>query len=166
MTAFRAQNVPPPMSSYQLALPGPPVHVAPFPTRDSVVVLFPRGQFQVWDLKTRIAKQGSRGGGKVAQPEMVQDGHFVNDQVVEYRQVAGDAQGRVYALVTLRGGEDGVLDQDGELWVSENPVGRIASGLVEGVTSIDAEGTICIRGGESPDVSTSSSLTLKRRTSG
>lgn len=119
------------------------------PNRDAIVVLFPRGDFQVWDLHTRITAPGGRGGAKVAQPEMVQSGRFADDQVLEYRQVAGDAQGRVWALVTLRGGEDGVVDQDGRLWVSEKPVGRIVSGMVEGVTSVDEEGTICARGGES-----------------
>lgn len=137
------------MSSYQLTLPSPPVHVSPLPNRDAVVVLFPRGEYQVWDLHTRITAPGGRGGGKVAQPEMVQSGRFVHEQVLEYRQVAGDAQGRVWALVTLCGGEDGVVDQDGDLVVSEKPVGRIVPGMVQGVTSIDEEGTICVGGGES-----------------
>jgi hypothetical protein len=80
---------------------------------------------------------------------MVQSGRFEHEQVLEYRQVAGDAQGRVWALVSLRGGEDGVVDQDGDLVVSEKPVGRIVPGMVQGVTSIDEEGTICVGGGES-----------------
>lgn len=66
--------------------------------------------------------------------------------MAEYRQIVGDAQGQVHVLVTLRDGEDAVISQDGESFISECPVGRIAAG-VEGVTSIDAEGTICVRGG-------------------
>lgn len=146
-TSFRAQNIPPPMSSYQLKLPEPPIHIAAFPTTDSIAVLLPRGKYQVWDLNTRISKPGSRGGGKVASPEIIREGHFQNaEQVDEYRQIVGDAQGQVHVLVTLRGGEDAVISQDGESFVSENPVGRIVAG-VEGVTSIDIEGTIFVRGG-------------------
>ncbi|KAJ9102595.1 hypothetical protein QFC21_002996 [Naganishia friedmannii] len=151
MTAFRGQNVPPPMSSYQIRLPSPPVHIATLPTRDSIVALFPSGEYQIWDLHTRIPKSGGRGGGKVAEPKLVQEGRFENgEQVAEYRQVAVDQEGQVFALVTLKGGEDAVLRQDGDLQVSEGPLGRIVSGIAQGVISIDMDGKVCV-GGEKLD---------------
>lgn len=135
------------MSSYQLKLPETPIHVAAFPTTDRIAVLLPHGKYQVWDLHTRISKPGSRGGGKVASPEIIREGEFSNaEQVAEYRQIVGDSQGQVHVLVSLRDGEDAVISQGGESFISENPVGRIAAG-VHDVTSIDAEGTICVRGG-------------------
>ena len=137
------------MSSYQVQLPEPPIHVAAFSTTDRIAVLLPHGRYQIWDLHTRISKPGSRGGGKVASPEIILEGHFPNvEQVAEYRQIVGDAQGQVHVLVTLLGGDDAVISQDGESFISENPVGRIAAGE-EGVMSIDTEGIIRVRGRES-----------------
>ncbi|KAJ9121784.1 hypothetical protein QFC22_002406 [Naganishia vaughanmartiniae] len=147
MTAFRGQNVPPPMSSYQIRLPSPPVHIATLPTRDSIVALFPSGDYHIWDLHTRIPKSGGRGGGKVAEPELVQEGRFEKgEQVAEYRQVAVDGEGKVFALVTLKGGEDAVLRQDGDLQVCERPLGRIVAGIAQGIVSVDIDGEVCIAG--------------------
>lgn len=141
--------MPPPMSSYQIRLPSPPVHIATLPTRDSVVALFPSGTYHIWDLHTRIPKSGGRGGGKVAEPKLVEEGRFENgEQVAEYRQVAVDEEGRVFALVTLSGGEDAVIRQDGDLQVSERPLGRIVSGITRGIISIDTDGEVCVAGGK------------------
>jgi elongator complex protein 1 len=149
MTAFRGQNVPPPMSSYQIRLPSPPVHIATLATRDSIVALFPSGDYHIWDLHTRIPKSGGRGGGKVAEPKLVQEGRFQNiEQVAEYRQVAVDEHDQVFALVTLKGGEDAVIRQDGDLQISERPLGRVVSGIAQGVISIDMDGEVRVGGGE------------------
>ncbi|KAJ9111710.1 hypothetical protein QFC19_001070 [Naganishia cerealis] len=143
VTAFRAQNVPPPMSSYQLHLPSPPVHIATLPTRDSIIALFPSGDYHIWDLHTRIPKAGGRGGGKVAEPILAQQGQFENsERVAEYRQVAVDEGGKVFALVTLKGGEDAVIRQDGDMQISERPLGRIVSGVAQGVISVDIDGEV------------------------
>ncbi|WVQ81518.1 hypothetical protein IAT38_003642 [Cryptococcus sp. DSM 104549] len=74
ITPFRTQNTPPPMSSYHLALPSTPVHVALSNYDDLAAVLFADGSVQVWRLNTRLpGPKGSRlrGGGKVAEPTML-----------------------------------------------------------------------------------------------
>ncbi|ORY20535.1 putative Pol II transcription elongation factor [Naematelia encephala] len=73
ITPFRTQNVPPPMSSYTIALPSTPVHISLSETEDSLVALFSNGDVQLWDLNTRLPDQSGsklRGGGKVAEPQL------------------------------------------------------------------------------------------------
>ncbi|KAI0061864.1 IkappaB kinase complex, IKAP component [Artomyces pyxidatus] len=64
LTPFRTQNVPPPMSSFQLSLQPPdsaahrtlatPIHVSFSPSEDVVAVLWETGRFEIWKLATRI----------------------------------------------------------------------------------------------------------------
>ncbi|KAJ7125399.1 IKI3 family-domain-containing protein [Mycena epipterygia] len=61
LTPFRTQNVPPPMSSYQLALSPAqslsartPVHVSLSPSTDMLALLWESGYLELWSLQTRL----------------------------------------------------------------------------------------------------------------
>ncbi len=83
LTPFRTQNVPPPMSSYQLPLiidnsdgkPDKlqhlrtPIHVSFSSSRDSIAVLHHQGLVQLWDLHTRL----EFGRGKVIDPSRISE---------------------------------------------------------------------------------------------
>jgi len=71
-TPFRSQNVPPPMSSFKLALPlvRTPLHASFSSTNDTVAFLWESGLVQVWNLQTRLGP----GPGKVMNPMKVGEG--------------------------------------------------------------------------------------------
>ncbi|KAF9647728.1 Elongator complex protein 1 [Thelephora ganbajun] len=72
LTPFRSQNVPPPMSSYELVLPfvRAPIHASFSPTNDTVAFLWESGLVQVWNLQTRLGP----GSGKIMNPIKVGEG--------------------------------------------------------------------------------------------
>lgn len=104
ITPFRSQNVPPPMSSYQLELPSPPVHIAFTPNKDELTALLSNGTRIVWDLHTKVPKKGKRGGGKIAIPTIVEFSLLKSKRLestvlgLELRQVARGADGKVMVL--------------------------------------------------------------------
>ncbi|WOO84954.1 Elongator complex protein 1 [Vanrija pseudolonga] len=112
VTPFRTQNVPPPMSSFQLSLPSQPVHVSVSPSDDSLAVLYASGLVQVWDLNVRLPEAGTsrlRHGGKVAEPKLrweqslaPTDGEFIA------KRVCLSGTGQVAALF-FGDGEGGAL---------------------------------------------------------
>lgn len=86
LTPFRTQNVPPPMSSYQLPLITPaskpdrqqhsraPIHVSFSSSRDVLAVLHHQGLVQLWDLRTRL----DPGRGKAIDPSKICDASLTN----------------------------------------------------------------------------------------
>ncbi|KNZ72380.1 Elongator complex protein 1 [Termitomyces sp. J132] len=72
MTPFRVQNVPPPMSSAQIALSShrSPIHASFSATSDTLAVLWTSGYVELWALHTRL--QGGR--GEVMDPSLVWSG--------------------------------------------------------------------------------------------
>ena len=76
MTPFRTQNVPPPMSSYQIQLPCPPTHTCLSDFDDTLAVLLPTGQVQSWRLNTTLPsdpKHSDPEQRKVADPQLSWD---------------------------------------------------------------------------------------------
>ncbi|KAG8908640.1 hypothetical protein FRB99_004928 [Tulasnella sp. 403] len=74
ITPFRVQNVPPPMSSYQIDRAfkhlSPPVHVSAAANADALAVLYDDATVELWHLKTKHAIKD----GKVAEPEKIWSG--------------------------------------------------------------------------------------------
>ncbi|KAG8994650.1 hypothetical protein FRB94_009752 [Tulasnella sp. JGI-2019a] len=87
ITPFRLQNVPPPMSSYQIQrssrhLP-PPIHVSAAPNADVLVMLYDTAEVELWNLFTKTAISQ----GKVAEPSKIWQGLIPGG--VQARQVIG-----------------------------------------------------------------------------
>ncbi|EGO00816.1 hypothetical protein SERLA73DRAFT_50627 [Serpula lacrymans var. lacrymans S7.3] len=83
LTPFRSQNVPPPMSSYQLSLNGAPssstrnrvpVHLAFSNERDVLAALWESGYIELWNLHTRIGPSS----GKIMEPVRIWSGSAQN----------------------------------------------------------------------------------------
>jgi elongator complex protein 1 len=101
MTAFRTQNVPPPMSSYVIDLPSTPVHIAFSPVADKLAVLLRNGSTQVWALHSVTKKlKGPRGASKAADPVLVQEDRVLSDEDVEPRQIAIGGDGVLIVLAS------------------------------------------------------------------
>jgi elongator complex protein 1 len=91
LTPFRTQNVPPPMSSGQLLVsassedrPKTPVHAALSAEKDVLAVLHEDGNYQVWDLQTRLGP----GKGPVVEPVLLRKSqHDENKSYASWRQV-------------------------------------------------------------------------------
>ena len=128
MTPFRSQNVPPPMSAYQISLPSVPVHVAFAPTSDRLVVLLNDGSYKVYELHTRIPRAGARGGGAIAKPEQVQEGRFDLDQA-DWRQVMLTATGDVCGLARNSTGQDVLISASGGLSPTSGRIGKLTFGV-------------------------------------
>ncbi|KAL0568757.1 putative elongator complex protein 1 [Marasmius crinis-equi] len=119
LTPFRTQNVPPPMSSYQLSLSNSasllplsaskiPLHTTFSSTSDILGVLWETGYFELWSLRTRLGP----GRGKVLDPERifssakakeVQDG-------LEYRQIMLVDASAKWSYVALLGSKKSSSD--------------------------------------------------------
>ncbi|KAJ6534029.1 pol II transcription elongation factor [Mycena vulgaris] len=85
LTPFRSQNVPPPMSSHQLALSparAPPVNAGLSPSTDTLALLWESGYLEVWSLQTRLAP----GPAKIMDPARTFGG-VVGDAALHQRQV-------------------------------------------------------------------------------
>jgi elongator complex protein 1 len=96
LTPFRVQNVPPPMSSYQISLTTipdilqpPPAHISFSPNSDALGTVSISNEIQLWNLKTRLG--GPQGTGKerakVADPELVWNGRAENIVNAMARQI-------------------------------------------------------------------------------
>lgn len=127
ITPFRTQNTPPPMSSYSIALPATPIHVAMSNTTDSLGVLYRNGLVQVWDLNTRVPdRKGSklRGGGKVAEPKLSWEQTAKMDGLLGMSLAMGpDGQvavlasgaGKTQVVTMTTGQENAIQDEDADL---------------------------------------------------
>lgn len=89
LTPFRIQNVPPPMSSYQLALSPAqplsartPVHASLSPSTDTLALLWESGYLELWSLQTRLAP----GPTKIMDPARTFSG-MVGGRDLRQRQV-------------------------------------------------------------------------------
>lgn len=111
LTPFRSQNVPPPMSSYQLVVspdlslksPIPaystPVYVTFSPENDAVGILWEHGHVEIWLLKTRLLP----GPGKIMDPSKFWGGIIHENKVTRWRQVAVRLTGPDLYSVTVLG---------------------------------------------------------------
>ncbi|TFK25707.1 pol II transcription elongation factor [Coprinopsis marcescibilis] len=99
LTPFRTQNVPPPMSSFQLPinLAAPtnpskyktktPIHVSFTQANDGLAMLWEDGYIQLWVLHTRKGP----GFGKVMNPEMIWEGAVPVARGSQWRQITAHA---------------------------------------------------------------------------
>lgn len=88
LTPFRTQNVPPPMSSYQLSLSSSPSAPTPIYASfssldDTLAILYESGKIESWALHTRLGP----GRGKVMDPIQTWTGVVPEDNGYSYRQV-------------------------------------------------------------------------------
>ncbi|KAG8220454.1 IKI3 family-domain-containing protein [Butyriboletus roseoflavus] len=116
LTAFRTQNVPPPMSSYQLKtslsissadppLARTPVHISLSPSNDLLASVWQSGHVSVWSLNTRIGP----GKEKAMDPMLVWTAGL-HDGEMFWRQVSVSdltGGGKRTVRVTLLGSERG-----------------------------------------------------------
>ena len=128
LTPFRSQNIPPPMSSYQLALspefspplsfpkPTAPVHVTFSPENDDLAILWESGYFEIWTLNIRLVP----GSVKILDPIKIL-GCFAQTEKesgIRWRQIllrSNDASGKSF-IVTVLGTGPG--DQSDTITVS------------------------------------------------
>ncbi|PPQ93843.1 hypothetical protein CVT25_013552 [Psilocybe cyanescens] len=108
LTPFRSQNVPPPMSSYQLSVspdlkfssPTPPasipIYVTFSPQNDAMGVLWEHGYVELWDLKMRLVP----GPGKIMDPSKIYAGNVSDKMHTHWRQLSLKFDGS-YTLVAL-----------------------------------------------------------------
>ncbi|WVQ75470.1 hypothetical protein IAR50_005095 [Cryptococcus sp. DSM 104548] len=144
VTPFRTQNTPPPMSSYQIQLPSTPVHISVSDWEDTASAVFSNGEILTWKLNTRLpGPKGSRlrGGGKVAEPEIILQKKFADGRLV--RLVATGPHGKVAVLSLAVGGQGGRVnvfggEEDEELQV-ESGVERILWTPSGDILALDGE---------------------------
>ncbi|KDR75591.1 hypothetical protein GALMADRAFT_1330461 [Galerina marginata CBS 339.88] len=117
LTPFRSQNVPPPMSSFQLfvspdsslrSLTPPastPIYITFSPENDAMGVLWEHGYVEIWDLKTRL----SPGPSKIMDPSKLWAGGLGERTDVRWRQLAVNLDGS-YTVTAL--GADPVTGKD------------------------------------------------------
>jgi len=107
LTPFRSQNVPPPMSSFQLPLSPDisskvhtptktPIYVTFCPTNDAMAILWEHGFVELWDLKTRLLP----GPGKIMDPSKVWSGSISDKPDLLWKQLAVAYNGS-YTITTL-----------------------------------------------------------------
>ncbi|KAJ7496599.1 pol II transcription elongation factor [Mycena latifolia] len=105
LTPFRIQNVPPPMSSHQLALSPPrppPVHAALSPSTDMLALLWESGLLEMSALHTRL----SPGPAKIMNPAQTFAG-VVGDRELRQRQIMlSSAPDTLYLLGSTPQGRD------------------------------------------------------------
>jgi len=111
LTPFRSQNVPPPMSSYQLAVPpnfsltsatpahSTPVYVTFSPENDTLGILWEHGYAEIWVLKMRLLP----GSGKIMDPFRIWAGIIHENKDTRWRQVAVQLKGPDSYTVTILG---------------------------------------------------------------
>ena len=132
LTPFRSQNIPPPMSSYQLALspefsrphslpiPTAPVHVTFSAENDDLAILWESGYFEIWTLKIRLVP----GSAKILDPTKLL-GDFARtekESVIRWRQIllrSNDASGKSFTLTVLGTGPGDQSDTITVLTVKE-----------------------------------------------
>ncbi|KAJ7072902.1 pol II transcription elongation factor [Mycena amicta] len=106
LTPFRSQNVPPPMSSFQLALTQvtpsstrTPVHMTLSSVTETLALLWESGHIELWDLRTRITP----GPSKIMDPTR----GFSGEAGGRHRQIVIPPRpGTVYLLSSGRHGHD------------------------------------------------------------
>ncbi|KAJ7252430.1 IKI3 family-domain-containing protein [Mycena haematopus] len=139
LTPFRSQNVPPPMSSYQLVQSSvqsssPPIHAKLAPWSDTLALLWESGYLEIWSLQTRLGP----GPGKIMDPSRTFAG-VVGKDGLRQRQVVLSTPDSIYLLGSSPEGHDIVtiahLDKDATTEVAmPSRNGRLAQS--EGATLI------------------------------
>ncbi|KAJ7188994.1 pol II transcription elongation factor [Mycena filopes] len=139
LTPFRSQNVPPPMSSHQLALSTPtfttpPVHISLSPATETLALLWESGYLELWALGTRLTP----GPGKIMEPARTFCG--VARQGRQRQVVFSAAPATVHVLGSNTEGKDIVT------------VARIAEGKIKRSASVEMpflNGRLVLSDGES-----------------
>lgn len=107
LTPFRSQNVPPPMSSFQLPMSPDfslqpstptqiPIYVAFSSQNDAMGVLWEHGYVELWDLKTRLLP----GPGKIMDPSKLWSGVISEKLNIRWRQLTVKFEGS-YTIIVL-----------------------------------------------------------------
>ena len=118
LTPFRTQNVPPPMSSYQLktslsissAETTPtqtPAHIALSPSGDLLASMWQNGRISVWSLNTRIGP----GKGKAMDPALIWTAGVCDEEKV-WRQLSVSelTEGEIRTVKVVMLGSEGGSD--------------------------------------------------------
>ena len=123
LTPFRSQNIPPPMSSYQLAVSPEssrplleptariPVHVTFSLENDDLAILWESGYFEIWTLRMRLVP----GPAKILDPTKIL-GSFTQTQEgsgIRWRQISlksNDASGKSFTVTMLGTGPRDQMD--------------------------------------------------------
>lgn len=111
VTPFRTQNIPPPMSSYQLSvvrtnigqLSRIPIHADFSPFDDNIAILWEYGYIELWNLQTRLGP----GPGKALNPSKVWGDMVSSVSSRIHRQVSIVKINVVSMLVVLASGPNG-----------------------------------------------------------
>ena len=113
LTPFRVQNIPPPLSSYQLTLrhsPSVPLrtpcYVTFSPTEDMLAALWETGYVELWDLHTRL--EFCR--GPVMTPELIRNGPLFQGAIFREIAVSTNAFGDAIARIVVLGSESNRRD--------------------------------------------------------
>jgi hypothetical protein len=112
LTPFRSQNVPPPMSSFQLSVSPAssstspsstaqvPVYATFCPEDDTLGILWEQGYVELWDLRTRLLP----GPGKIMDPSKLWAGNVEQGHDIRWRQLGvklNDSTERAYTVTIL-----------------------------------------------------------------
>ncbi|KAF9012601.1 IKI3 family-domain-containing protein [Cyathus striatus] len=105
LTPFRTQNVPPPMSSFQLSvspdtsapLVKTPAYASFSVEHDTLCILWESGYVELWALHTRLGP----GAGKVMAPIKFWSGFVHEDRTICWHQVAILSHGDVWTVLAL-----------------------------------------------------------------
>ena len=128
LTPFRSQNVPPPMSSFQLPLSPDipsqvhtptkiPIYVTFCPTNDAMAILWEHGLVELWDLRTRLLP----GPGKIMDPSKIWSGSISDKPDLLWRQSAVAYNGS-YIITTLGTGSGAQKDLVSVITISDRNV--------------------------------------------
>jgi elongator complex protein 1 len=140
LTPFRSQNMPPPMSSYQLALspelpcsllapkPTAPIHVTFSPENDDLAILWESGYFEIWTLNMKLVP----GSAKIMDPTKLLGGFAQTEKEsrIRWRQIlirSNDASGKSFSVTVLGTGPG---DQSDTITVSTVEEGGITGTIV------------------------------------
>ena len=118
LTPFRSQNIPPPLSSYQLALspdlpgsllapkPTAPIHVNFSAENDDLAILWESGYFEIWTLNMRLVP----GSAKTMDPTKFLGGFAQTEEKksgIRWRQIllrSNDASGKSFTVTVIGAG--------------------------------------------------------------
>ena len=130
LTPFRSQNIPPPMSSHQLALSpelprslsvpkiSVPVHITFSAENDDLAILWESGYFEIWTLNIRLVP----GSAKIFDPTKILGGFAQTESGIRWRQIllrSKDASGKLFTVTVLGTGPEDQSDTITVLTVEE-----------------------------------------------
>ncbi|CAA7260510.1 unnamed protein product [Cyclocybe aegerita] len=135
LTPFRSQNVPPPMSSFQLSVsPEPssswfcptsttPIYAAFAAEDDTLGILWEHGYVELWSLRMKLLP----GPGKIMEPSKTWAGSIGAETDVRFRQLDVKAVGSTYVLTALGFRQEKSRDVLSTVTISEGSVYQSSS---------------------------------------